>query len=125
MSFQVRIETSYGGNINNSNCMKRGKKLETIWKSNSDVKLIQEWGQKIQSQAKRDVPVRTGNLRDSIMLENTSTGFRFWVDQAKAPYGKYIERGTSRMNPQPFFYSSIDRNKQGLIEALKKHYKGL
>ena len=127
MSMNIRVETSFGNNVNNSNWMKRGRKLETVWKSDSDVKVVQEYGKKMQEQAKADAPYKTGNLRDNaIKLEMTKTGFLFYVDDNIAPYGKWLERGAGRLKrPRPFYWPAVDRNKTGLLEALRKHYTTL
>lgn len=103
--------------------MKKAKKLETVWKTGEDVKIAQEWGKKMYEYSKSIVAVRTGNLRDKgIKLENTDTGFRFYVDEQIAPYGKYLETGTKRMRRQSFYFPSIDKHTPGMITALKEYY---
>lgn len=123
-AFDLKIETSYGNNINNSNWMKKGKQLEVIYESNSDVKVAQEWGEKMFDYSRSIVAVRTGNLRDrGIKLEKTSTGFKFWVDDEIAPYGKWLERGTRKMRAQSFYFPSVDKHTEPMIEALKNYYR--
>lgn len=66
------------------------------------------------------VPVRTGNLRDSIKKEvkqlKTRLIGRVYVDQNDAPYAKYVEFGTSKMQARPFMRPAYDNN----IEEIKK-----
>ena len=62
--------------------------------------------QVIRDEAKDLVPVRTGNLRDSIYAAkgpSDKRGVIVGVDGRKAPYGRFVERGTSRMPAQPYF----------------------
>ena len=61
----------------------------------------------LELQAKQTVPVRTGFLRDSIHHDFLAGGL---VSETgpDALYGDYVERGTSRMAPQPYMSPSLD-----------------
>lgn len=37
------------------------------------------------------VPIDTGNLRRSIKLRETSTGFQVYIDEEQAPYASSVE----------------------------------
>ena len=69
----------------------------------------------IEGDAKVFVPVRTGNLRNSIGsdVEGLSADIGPTAD-----YGGYVEFGTSKMAPQPYLMPATDRNLDGLMEAL-------
>lgn len=72
---------------------------------------------KVESEAKRRVPVKTGNLRRSI----TSTvsvvgGIPTGVVAATAHYGGFVEVGTAFMHPQPYLRPAlIDTIRGGLV----------
>ena len=63
----------------------------------------QEWGGNLAEEMRAQVPVRTGELRDSIaQVEPGGIAIR-------APYWHFLEYGTSRMAPQAFVRPSIKR----------------
>jgi HK97 gp10 family phage protein len=60
----------------------------------------------IRDEAKDLAPVRTGNLRNSIYAAkgpDDKRGVIVGVNGRQAPYGRFVERGTSRMPAQPYF----------------------
>lgn len=57
------------------------------------------------------VPVKTGNLRDAIFATrgpDDKRGVLVGVSKKKAPYGRFVERGTSKMAAHPFFRPGIN-----------------
>ena len=71
--------------------------------------------------AKKKAPIDTGNLRRSIgydFINQKTVYFR-----ALANYASFIEFGTRKMRAQPFFYSSLNRATNNLIERLKTNIK--
>ena len=68
-------------------------------------------GDKAVEYAKGTVPVRTGNLRDSIDSTVTNEGGMqsavIFVDYDRADYGEYVELGTSRQAAQPYLRPSV------------------
>ncbi|RYF47563.1 MAG: HK97 gp10 family phage protein [Cytophagaceae bacterium] len=52
------------------------------------------------AEMRRDVPVDTGKLRDSIQIVETKDGVTI---QAKAPHAFFVEHGTYKMPARPFF----------------------
>ena len=63
--------------------------------------------------AREIVPVRSGRLRDSIIVEG---GIEADVDEAfqpiavvaTAPYASFVEDGTSKMTPRPFLETALE-----------------
>lgn len=68
--------------------------------------------------AKTLVPVRTGNLRDTIRAAGTKTGGRVRAGFKKVPYAGPIHFGwASRyIKPQPFLYDALDQRRGEVIE---------
>jgi HK97 gp10 family phage protein len=65
----------------------------------------------IRDEAKDMVPVKTGNLRDAIFAArgpDDKRGVVVGVNGAKAPYARYVEKGTSRMPAHPYFRPAIN-----------------
>lgn len=51
------------------------------------------------------VPVRTGNLMNSILANCDASSVTCWTD---CEYSQYIEYGTIKMNAQPYFYPALE-----------------
>lgn len=116
--------TSYGNNINNSNLVKKSNHYAEVFRTNSDYIIVEHYLKKMVDTAKRLVPVRTGNLQRSIMMQKTGTGYAFFVDSQKAPYGVYVEKGTGTRQPKAFFLPAIMQHKDPLRKALVNYYRG-
>ncbi len=58
--------------------------------------------------AKGNVPVRTGELKNSIGVQYSATGLQFDLE-AEADHAAYVEYGTSRMAPRPFVGPAVER----------------
>lgn len=56
--------------------------------------------EKTKPEAKRVVPVRTGNLRDHIEVVKEAAGV--YHAGSEVEYAGYVERGTSKMRAQPY-----------------------
>lgn len=74
---------------------------------NTDTDLVEEgwqgeWSEKVADEMRRNAPVDTGALRDSI--EVTDDGVIVDV-----PYGAFVEYGTSDTAPQPFASPAVNR----------------
>jgi HK97 gp10 family phage protein len=73
------------------------------------------------------VPVRTGNLQSaikkSVAVQFNKIIGKVWVDQKMAPYAKYVEYGTSKMAPRPFFRQAKDLNEKTVREIIGRGYK--
>ncbi len=71
--------------------------------------------EKVVTDAKSIVPVRTGTLQRSIMF---SGGDGEYQVGSRVFYAPFVEYGTSRMRPQPFLGPALLWNIPALKEAL-------
>ena len=71
--------------------------------------------EKVVTDAKAIVPVRTGTLQRSIMF---SGGEGEYTVGSRVNYAPFVEYGTSRMRPQPFLTPALLWNVSALKEAL-------
>jgi HK97 gp10 family phage protein len=118
----VKIE---GVKPESSKFVKTAENIDQILKSKSAVKESHKYGREMLNNAKGIVPVRSGNLRDNgLKLEESDSGFVFYVDTNAAPYGPLVERGTHKMEAQPYYWPSVDKVKEKMIAGLIAHYKG-
>ena len=65
----------------------------------------------MRDEAKDMVPVKTGNLRDAIYATRgpeDKRGVLVGVNRKKAPYARFVEKGTSKMPAQPYFRPAIN-----------------
>lgn len=80
--------------------------------------VAEKLGPKIQDNAKRTVPIDTGDLKNSIIVQVERTGddvtLQVGVDLdapgVKHPptnYGRYVEEGTSKMAAQPYLRPAV------------------
>jgi len=111
---------------------------------------LQSWADNVASDAKRLVPVDTGNLKNSI---NPKYGNGFASVTASANYAAYVEFGTRKMaseyvsslpadwvsyaatfkrsrgkitegmRPRPFMYPAVNKNMLQLIQDIKDALK--
>jgi HK97 gp10 family phage protein len=66
---------------------------------------LEQWAEDLQKTAKDLAPVSTGALRDSIETKVNSSSGKAWVQIQPGKvreYAYYVEKGTSKMNDQPF-----------------------
>lgn len=74
-----------------------------------------------RNNAREDAPYRTGTLRRSIKLNTIELTERWHIQiVALAPYASFLEFGTYKMKPRPFFYKNIDK----AIDNIKRYLKG-
>ena len=91
---------------------------------------LEEIAEKIRDDAKDFVPVDTGALQKSIRVEkkkklevliiaggggviNPKTG-------REVDYAGYVEFGTSRVNPQPYMQPALEKNRDTIIQIIKR-----
>ena len=83
---------------------------------------LERGANKVVVDAKSRVPVKTGNLRDSIKAMSNRDGSSYKISaDAKNKgyrYGKKIEFDPK--NKQPFLYPALDANKQQIRENIKE-----
>jgi HK97 gp10 family phage protein len=96
-------------NINLSNYSK-----EVIKKMDIEIATT---GLEIETDAKRNVPVKTGRLKGSInsRVENDAMKIGAYVD-----YASFIEFGTTKQRAQPFLYPAFLKNTKDLESRLLK-----
>lgn len=74
---------------------------------------VKNLGPRIQANARRTVPVRTGDLKRSIIVQTERTGddtiLQVGVDSdvAGVDYGRFVEQGTSRAPAQPYLRPAV------------------
>lgn len=73
----------------------------------------------IQRIAQSMVPVRTGNLKNSIGVEFENDGFTSLVGPT-ANYGAYVEYGTSKMAARPYMNPAAARVEPGFLKAMSQ-----
>ena len=73
--------------------------------------LLDEAAHEGETLSKALVPVRTGALRDSIAFRATTNhGWSFLLRAAASmDYATFVEYGTSRMAPRPYFNPGVER----------------
>lgn len=75
----------------------------------------------IEADAKNLAPVDTGNLRASIgHLYHYGDGAVESEIGPTASYSSFVERGTSRMAPQPFMAPALERQTPAFLEAMRQ-----
>lgn len=123
-NIKVSTVTTFGNNFNNSKIAKKINVIKEIFRTNSDFIIVEHYMKKMQANAQSTVVKRTGNLMRNIKIAKTGTGWVFYVDNKGAPYGPYIEKGTSRMPPRPYFEPSIAKFRDPLRKALINYFRG-
>jgi HK97 gp10 family phage protein len=82
------------------------------------IEVINSHAHSIAAAARQLAPVKTGELRDSIAVSESSLGAVRVV--AGAPHAVYVELGTSRMSARPFLRPAVESDRPGLIRDLEK-----
>ncbi len=75
----------------------------------------------IEEDARRRAPVRTGFLRSSIEAipaDAAEPGVVEWEVGAAAPYGVFVELGTSKMPPRPFLIPAAEAGRKPFLDAV-------
>jgi HK97 gp10 family phage protein len=80
-------------------------------------------GNLVVAESQNLVPVLTGNLRRSIVSEVMENDEGVYVGVTQdAPYGLYVEKGTSKQNAQPFLEPGAINSIPHFIDVARKHY---
>lgn len=82
---------------------------------------INKGAYEIEAQSKLLAPVDTGYMRNTI---NTKTGRMEATISVTAEYGMFVEFGTSKQAPQPFFYIVFEQMKEQIIKDIEKRIGG-
>jgi len=85
-------------------------------------KLVAAAAVNTQRAAKLRVPVRTGALRNSIMvqIDRGAHGSVFATVGAFMPYASYVEHGTRFQKPKPYLMPAYEQNRKWLEQELRR-----
>ena len=83
------------------------------------VEAVRTVSERMLQTANRLVPVRTGFLKSTIMLEKTSIAKWAFRLVARAPYASYVEWGTSRMAARLFMTQAVEFHKPEMWEQVE------
>lgn len=90
-------------------------------------KALREAGDVVKESIKKEVPVRTGKLKQSITASRVKTKDgvkRVEVGPDKdGYYGKFVEFGTVKMKANPFMSRGYETSKEEAMEAIEKNLK--
>lgn len=77
------------------------------------VEALTDWGSDVESEAKRDVPIDSGNLGSAIesKVDTGRLKAEVGVWEADAYYATFIEHGTSSIEAQPFLLPAFERHR--------------
>jgi len=113
IGFRVRLDGKSSAEVR-----KALKELQTK-KPEKCKEILLEWASFIEGRAKEIVPVRTGNLKNSIMFEILKGGFAAEIG-THVEYAPYVEFGTSRMRAKPYLVPSFEQSVQIFLEKIRK-----
>lgn len=85
--------------------------------------LLRGTAYRIEADGKAGAAVDTGTLRSSIFTTITgdaSSGTMTAEIGPSAEHGIYVERGTSKMDAQPFMQPAADRNIPGFVQGVEQ-----
>ncbi|WP_116048604.1 HK97-gp10 family putative phage morphogenesis protein [Amycolatopsis palatopharyngis] len=96
-----------------------GKELAAALKNLQDavdtvgVEALKEWSSDVESEAKRDVVIDSGNLGSAIESKVDASRLKAEVGvfEDDAYYGTFIEHGTSSIEAQPFLLPAFERHR--------------
>lgn len=90
-------------------------------------KALREAGDVVKEAIVKEVPVRTGKLRESITVSRVKTKDgvkRVEVGPDKdGYYGKFVEFGTVKMKANPFMARGYETSKDSAMETIEKNLK--
>ena len=88
--------------------------------TNATEEALEEIGLVAEGYAKRACPVDTGRLRNSIthVVDGGEKSVYIGTD---VEYGKYVEKGTSRMKAQPFIEPAATQHGSTYLSIMQKH----
>ena len=105
-------------------------KISATWDVNLKIKEVEEKVQKAYELSLKEVvvtiadavikgsPVLTGNNKRSIEYKSDDKTGQI---NSTSGYGGYLETGTSKMDPQPYFRPALDANIDKLPKGMKAH----
>jgi HK97 gp10 family phage protein len=87
-----------------------------IYVSKASLQDLRKSAAYIAKDAKLTAPVKTGFLKGSIFFDEDLGGVYI---EAPADYASYVEFGTSKQKPQPYFYSAAYKEFPKLLKKIK------
>lgn len=81
---------------------------------------VKEAAHAVRNDAKRNVPVDTGTLRDGIGAQTRGLKADVAVFDKDAFYGEFIEHGTSTRPARPFMLPAAERERKRFVKRLIK-----
>jgi len=96
----------FSAHISNQDVKKFNRMVDNLHKyaTTEFYDVLQDGASKIVFKAKSRVPVKTGDLRRSIGVDGDKRNI---IIKADMNYAGYVEFGTSKQKPKPYFYNSI------------------
>lgn len=95
------------------------KALQDKQQLNSVKKIVMRNGAEMQQKAMRLVPVDTGALKRSILLQIVDDGLAAKMTVGMH-YGPYVEYGTRKMNAQPFVRPAFNEQSAKFARELRE-----
>lgn len=109
------------------------RRIEEMGKAGVRVenKALKKAGELIVEEAKNDVNVKTGKLKEGLKVSGVrkKNGNKFVLagiqkgDNSKIFYGKFLEFGTSKMKAQPFMGPAYESKKEEAKEVIKQELR--
>ncbi|WP_026486811.1 HK97-gp10 family putative phage morphogenesis protein [Caldanaerobius polysaccharolyticus] len=106
------------------------RKVEELGKKGSRIEntALKTAGEYLAEEMKKEAPVRTGELRDSIKASNAKTkqGQKYvevGPDETTNWRAKFIEFGTVKMKANPFMSRAYEKNKDKIQEIIAQKLK--
>lgn len=84
---------------------------------------LEQWAHDLEKTAKDLAPVRSGALRNSIEAKINGRSGKAWVQIAQGKtreYAYYVEKGTSKMQDQPFLGPAAQIHRRTGERALRR-----
>lgn len=103
--------------------------IEKLGQAGSKIenRALKEAGDVVKESIVKEVPVRTGRLKESITVSNVKTKDgvkRVEVGPDKdGYYGKFVEFGTVKMKANPFMSRGYETSKEEAISTIEKNLK--
>lgn len=94
------------------------KKLEAQILENIE-EALEDSANNLVEKARERVPVKTGDLRDSIKVQKGEGDLNYLV-QASAPHARFIEFGSLKTPARPFLGPAVEESRDGIRETMIK-----
>jgi HK97 gp10 family phage protein len=100
--------------------LRRVSELGQSVDNRTEEKALNAGGELLKEKVKESAPVRTGHLKDNIIVSDVKNGeINVGPDQqGNAFYGHMLEFGTSKMSAKPFMGPVYENNKQEVQDAM-------